>query len=86
MRPSRISLLTPRQLKLVSGGASGEAGAHMADVEMKARVDERMLEEILWWTRELLADPASLDTEKRLATHLQALAVELLRLRTSVRN
>ena len=49
---------------------------------MKARVDERMLEEILWWTRELLADPGSLDTEKRLAAHLQALAVELLRIQT----
>ena len=58
----------------------------MADVELKARVDERMLEEILWWTRELLADPATLDTEKRLAGHLQALAVELLRLQTSPRN
>lgn len=53
---------------------------------MKARVDERMLEEILWWTRELLADPATLDTEKRLAGHLQALAVELLRLQARGRN
>jgi hypothetical protein len=52
----------------------------MAEIEMRSRVDERMLEEILWWTRELLADPATLDTEKRLAAHLQALAVELIRL------
>ncbi len=53
---------------------------------MKARVDERELEEILWWTRELLADPATLDTEKRLAAHLQALAVELLRMQATPRN
>jgi hypothetical protein len=58
----------------------------MADVDIKARVDERMLEELLWWTRELLADPATLDTEKRLASHLQALAVELLRLQMAPRN
>jgi hypothetical protein len=55
----------------------------MADVEMRSRVDERMLEEILWWTRELLADPATLASEKRLAAHLQALAVELIRLKSN---
>ena len=42
-------------------------------------VNKQMLEEILWWTRELLADPATLDTEKRLAGHLQALTIKLIR-------
>jgi hypothetical protein len=66
-------------MKQVSFADSGHA-LEMADIEMRSRVDERMLEEILWWTRELLADAATLDTEKRLAEHLQALAVELIRL------